>query len=102
MKALDRRGSQLRACCLGYDHQLGELSFEGARPVRHCKTQAQLKPDRECPQRPGRAGHEVNKSRKLQSRAAWHKEILTCLGDYKGDWEITKRASRHGEGGVLA
>lgn len=36
MKALDRRGSQLRACRLGYDHQLGELSFEGPRPVRHC------------------------------------------------------------------
>lgn len=41
-----RRGSQLRACCLGYDHKLGELRLEGPRPVRHCKTQAHLGPDK--------------------------------------------------------
>lgn len=44
MKAMTGR-SQLRVCRLGYDHQLRELSFEGPRPVRHCKTQAQLNLD---------------------------------------------------------
>lgn len=34
--------SQLRACRLGHDHQLGELRLEGPRPMRHCKTKAEV------------------------------------------------------------
>ena len=38
-KSCPQRGfrSQLAACCLGHDHQLGQLSLEGPRPVEHCK-----------------------------------------------------------------
>lgn len=32
-------------CRLGHDHQLRELSLKGPRPVRHCKTQAQVNLD---------------------------------------------------------
>lgn len=83
-------------CRLGYDHQLGELSFEGPRPVRHCKTQVQFNPDMilrpdSANRGQGWQGEEVGESRNCRAQQCDTRRAPPA-------WEITKRARGNGEG----